>query len=232
MDDMAYGYGMQPYGSYGNMMSGMGMGGYGMGQYGTGGMPQMPMNLMQGLQGMQGVQSPQQLQNNQQYGISTLTQGIPNMLAGFGALGNQGGINNVSKMGNNSANLANALTNTNNPLYQQLYGQYKQQNMQNLTEAANMLQGQNRMNAAMGRTPLFARGREGEQSFRNLMQGYENNNINAQNQARGTLMQGLQGSNAALQGNMAANAAQKQQTGNMLGGFSNLADLFKGLGGF
>lgn len=124
--------------------------------------------------------------------------------------------------------LSQAMTDTNNPLYQQIYGQYKQQNQNNLAQVIAEAQGQNRMNAGMGRLPLFNQERGSENIFRNLMQGYQNQGTQADQQTRQALGQAMYG-NQAAQGQyntispygQAANAQQLSGynlISNMLGG--------------
>lgn len=119
----------------------------------------------------------------------------------------------------------------NNPLYQQMYGQYKQQGQNQMAQGIAELQAQNRLNTSMGRTPLFNQERGGEQIFRNLMQGYQNLGTQADQQTRGNLMQAGQATNAGLAGynniskyGQAANSAQ-------LSGYNTIYNLLKGVGG-
>jgi hypothetical protein len=72
-------------------------------------------------------------------------------------------------------------TDINNPLYQQIYGQQKEQGQQNLAESIAELTGQNRKLASMGRVPLFDPERGGEQLFRGVTSGYQD----VQNKAAG-----------------------------------------------
>lgn len=199
------------FGSYFNNGSGPG--------YGMGGLPNQTQNQM-----------PQQQQQGG-HTLSSLMTAIPSVLQGFGAIGNNSGNNTLNTLGNNQANLSNAMTNTSNPLYQQMYGQEKAQNMSNLTGALNMMQGQNRMQSAMGRTPLFAVGRGGEQNFRQLMQGYQNQDLTAQNQTRAALAQAMQGnSQSAMLGNQ-QHAANAGQNNSMLNSFNSIGQLMKSFGG-
>lgn len=93
------------------------------------------------------------------------------------------------QMAGRLAQISAAQTDTSNPLYKQLYGQYQDQNRQTLAQTIAEMQGQNRMNTSMGRTPLLSPERGGETIFRNLMQGYQGMNNNADQQTR----QALQG---------------------------------------
>lgn len=121
-----------------------------------------------------------------------------------------------------------ALTDVNNPLYQQLYGQYKQQNQTNMAQGIAEAQAQNRLNAGMGRVPLFNNERGSENIFRNLMQGYQNQGVQADQQTRQALQQGLQGNQMAQsqygQISPYTIAANKQQ--NM--GYQGIYDLLRG----
>lgn len=101
------------------------------------------------------------------------------------------------EIANRQNQLSQAMTDVNNPLYQQLYGQYKQQNQSNMAQVIAEAQGQNRMNSAMGRTPLFSQERGGENIFRSLMQGYQNQGVQADQQTRQALTQAMGGNQAA-----------------------------------
>lgn len=84
-----------------------------------------------------------------------------------------------------------------NPLYQQLYGQYQQQNKSNMAQMIAEAQGQNRMNANMGRTPLFSNERGSENIFRTMMQQYQNMGAQSDQQTRGALTQAMGASGQA-----------------------------------
>lgn len=77
--------------------------------------------------------------------------------------------------------LLSAMTDTNNPQYQQIYGQQKQQGQQNLAESIAELSRQNRKLQVMGRSPLLDDERGGEATFRTLTKGYQD----VQSQAAG-----------------------------------------------
>lgn len=118
-----------------------------------------------------------------------------------------------------------AIGNTQNPMYQQIYGQQKQQGQDNLAQEIAQLSGQNRRLSAMGRTPLFDQERGGEQLFRGLTQGYQDVQNQAANNTRsilGTQAQGY-GNIAGQQNQIAANKAGIN--GNLLGGLAKLFGL-------
>jgi len=123
------------------------------------------------------------------------------------------------------ANVNNAIINPQNPLYAQLYGQNKQNNLNSLSQAIAEMERQNRSLAANGRVPLFAQGREGEQAFRTLTQGYQGLDQNARN----ATLQQLQAGAGGLSGQVLP--ASKSQTNLELGGYSDISDLLKKLGG-
>lgn len=84
-----------------------------------------------------------------------------------------------------------------NPLYQQLYGQYQQQNKNNMGQMIAEAQGQNRMSANMGRTPLFSQERGSENIFRSMMQQYQGMGAQSDQQTRGALGQAMGASGQA-----------------------------------
>lgn len=117
------------------------------------------------------------LQKNQQTSGQSLAQLIPYLPY----------LNHMNDYGANSRNLASAMTDTSNPAYQNLYGQFKQQGQDNLSQQIAEMERQNRKQSAMGRTPLFSPERGGEATFRGLTQGYQDVQNNASKQAFGQL---------------------------------------------
>lgn len=136
------------------------------------------------------------------------------------------------------SNILNAMTNTSNPMYQNIYGQQKQQGQQALGDEISQLSAQNRKLSALGRTPLFDNERGGEQLFRNLTQGYQNNQNTAANNTQGIL--GGAYKNAAQLGQQQQQAglikAQGQSglgglIGTALGSNGGIGGILKGLFG-
>lgn len=120
---------------------------------------------------------------------------IPGLIADFsGSTSNPYGAQERQQGANMSAASA-ALADTSNPLYKKLYGQYQDQNRQNIAQSIAELQGQNRMASSMGRTPLLDPNRGGETIFRNLMQGYQNSGTQSDAQTRAALQGALSGAN-------------------------------------
>jgi len=158
--------------------------------------------------------------------ISSLLQFIPGLMSNFKGQD----IAPQQQAAGNLGQITAAMTNTANPLYQQLYGQNRQSMMQDLGQATAALEGRNRSLSAMGRTPLFAPGRGGETAFRNVTQGYEN----AGQQAAAQTMNQL-GAAGNMTGNLigAQNNVtnlQNQNKTSKLTGFQNLASALKLLG--
>lgn len=130
-------------------------------------------------------------------GLGSLLQFIP----AFQSL--MKGMNNTSQKTTAAqlSNVNNAMVNPNNPLYQQMYGQYRQQGQQQLGESISQMEGQNRMLSAMGRTPLFSPERQGEMTFRAQagmgpqigIQAQQQTQQALQNAAHGLLGAGMQG---------------------------------------
>lgn len=122
-------------------------------------------------------------------------------------------------------NYANAAVDTNNPLYQQVYGQQREQGQQNLAQQIQELSNQNRKLSSMGRVPLFDPERGGEQLFRGITQGYQGIQNQAANDSRGILNQAS--NNAMQQAQMQAQQAQNKAgiKGNLLGALTKLFGL-------
>lgn len=136
---------------------------------------------------------------------------------------------NSGSIASQSQGIANAMTNTQNPLYQQLYGQFNQQNKTNAASAISAADAQNRLNAAMGRVPLFSPERRGQESFRNSILASQNAGQTANQQTLATLQAANRGLSGALDaGNEAYKARFNNQVGNVLG-YSNLANFLGAL---
>lgn len=124
--------------------------------------------------------------------------------------------------------ISQALTDTNNPLYQQLYGQYKQQGQNNMAQSIAEAQAQNRMNSNMGRTPLFSQERGSENIFRSMMQGYQNQGVQADQQTRQALGQAMGGSAIAGQSYNQLTPYRNMQTAQNLQGYKDIYSLLSG----
>lgn len=160
--------------------------------------------------------------------ILSLISSVPSLMSLFGGGTTAPYQKQQEQLAGRQNQISQALTDNNNPLYQQLYGQYKQQNQSNLAETIAEAQRQNRMNTRNGRTPLFSNERGGETAFRALTQGYQNSGAQADQQTRQALTQaggqtlgGLQGYNSI--NNTTANANKGQ-----LLGFQGIYDLIRG----
>ncbi len=142
---------------------------------------------------------------------------------------------NLGKYTAQQGNILDAITNQNNPLYQQLYNQKKQQGQQNLGDAIQQLQAQNRLLTSMGRSPLLDNERGSESVFRNLMQGYQNTQNQAANDTRTTLSNAYNQANqqgVREQQNALVGAQGKSQVGGILGSLlGNSSGLLKGVFG-
>lgn len=142
---------------------------------------------------------------------------------------------NQSNIAGQQSQVANAIYNPSNPLYQQLYGAERQDIQQ--TGAANIAQAgnQNRLLSSMGRTPLFSQERNGEQAFRQGVMNQQGADVQAQNATRGILSSSLGGLGSAMQGANANSAAQYGASRVMQGGnnqtpigFNSIAQLLRG----
>lgn len=118
-----------------------------------------------------------------------------------------------------------------NPLYQQLYGQYKTQGANNIGQGIAELQAQNRLNSGMGRTPLLNDERGSENIFRNIMQGYQGLGTQADAQTRDALMGGVRGTAAASQNYNDLSKFGQAGNSQELSGYNTIYNLLRGLGG-
>lgn len=158
-------------------------------------------------------------------GLLSLLTAIPGLMNAFGGGTTMPYQRQQEQIAGRQNQISQALTDTNNPLYQQLYGQYKAQNQANMADTISQLQGQNRMNASMGRVPLFNQERGGENIFRALMQQSQNGGVQADQQTRNYLMGGLQGGASALGGYNAITPYAKQANASQLSGYQGIYDL-------
>lgn len=125
-----------------------------------------------------------------------LTALLPLISAGAQVLPFFGAQKKQKKALKEQRNLLDALTNTNNPIFQETYKQQKELGQQNLAETIAELQRQNRKQSMLGRTPLFSPERGGETLFRGVTRGYQDIQNEAQGSARNLIanrLQGLQG---------------------------------------
>lgn len=118
-----------------------------------------------------------------------------------------------------------AMGDISSPQYQSIYNQQKQQGQQNLAESIAELSRQNRKLQVLGRSPLLDNERGGEAIFRNLTQGYQDNQNQAAQNTQGILGQQAQGylNQGQLQSQLAANKAGIH--GNLYGGLAKLFGL-------
>ncbi len=129
------------------------------------------------------------------------------------------------------ANVANASYDQSNPLYQQLYGQRKEQNANNLAGILGQFESSNRRANAMGRVPLFAHGREGEQVFRQAVMAQQGADQTASDQTFNILHGATSGLNNALSAANGVSNANFDNTQSRAGGYTDIAELLRKLQG-
>lgn len=160
--------------------------------------------------------------------LSLLTA-IPSLMADFSGSTSDPYADQKKQLAGRMAQISAAQTDTSNPLYKQLYGQYQDQNRQNMAQTIAESQAQNRMATANGRTPLFSPERGGETLFRNLMQGYQGLNTQADAQTRQALSTALGGTNSTGNFfNQITPGAAKTNT-QQLSGFQGISDILRNL---
>lgn len=159
--------------------------------------------------------------------LAQLLQNVPALISKFSGSGSAPYLKQQKATAAQQANISDAMTNTNNPLYQQLYGQYQQQNKNNLAQVIAEAQGQNRMATNMGRTPLFDPARGGETMFRSLMSGYQGLGTQSDTQTRQALGQAAQGNIGALNAYNNVSQYGGAADASKLSGFDTLANLLK-----
>lgn len=158
--------------------------------------------------------------------LASLLSTVPSILSNFNHtsapyLGQQEALAAQQK------NLADALTNNNNPMYQQLFGQYKEQGQQDLASTIAEAQRQNRAGSNLGRTPLLDPERGGEQLFRSLMQGQAGLSQQADSSARQAITGAMGGGTQALQAYGNVTPFSKSASSQDLAGYQGIGDLLK-----
>lgn len=164
--------------------------------------------------------------------LSSLITAIPGLISDFSGGTSAPYLQQQEGLAKRNTQLSDALIQgSNNPLYQQLYGQYNQQAKNNLAQTIAEAQGQNRANANTGRTPLFSQERGSENIFRSLMQGYQNNGVQADQQTRAALTNAMGGNNTALNSYNSISPYGKAANAQGLSGYQGIYDLIKGMSG-
>lgn len=120
--------------------------------------------------------------------------------------------------------LANAQVDENSPIFQQIYGQEKQQGQQDLAASIAEAVAQNRKLSMLGRTPLFSPERGGETTFRALTQGYQNAQDTARQRARQIIGAGQSAQSGALNSANTVSGLQEQNRAGKTRGLGNIAD--------
>lgn len=160
--------------------------------------------------------------------LSMLLQNLPSILGNFSGSADPYR-QQQERLAAQQEKYAAASANPNDPMYQQLYGQFQQQNHSNLAQVIAEAQGQNRLNSKMGRTPLFSNERGGETTFRALAKGYQDSGAQSDTQTRSALQSAAGiGQQAAQQ---YATASPWSAIGNyqkQIAGPEGLAALFSG----
>lgn len=159
--------------------------------------------------------------------LSSLVSLIPGLISDFSGSTSAPYLKQQQQLAAQQQQLAGALSDTNNPMYKNLYSQYQQQGAQNMAQSLAEAQGQNRLASGMGRTPLFSQDRGGETLFRSLMQGYQGLGNQADQQTRSALTNAMSGGNTALNAYDNISGYGKSANAQQLSGFDSIANLLK-----
>lgn len=159
--------------------------------------------------------------------LLSLLTAVPGLISDFNKSTSDPYQKQQEDVANRMSQISAAQTDTSNPLYKQLYGQYADQNRQNMASVIAEAQGQNRMNTNMGRTPLFDPSRGGETMFRSLMQQQQGAGLQADQQTRQALQGALNGANST--GNYYNQISPMTARGNsqQLAGYQGISDLLR-----
>ncbi len=162
--------------------------------------------------------------------LPTLLKTVPGAKAGLQGVN----LGPQKQIADQISQLAQAQTNTQNPLFQSLYNQNKEAGNQNLAQTIAQLQSQNRLALANGQAPLLNQERGGESIFRNLIQGQQSVGNQALQNTFGQLNNAQQSMGGAY--NTQSRLAQDhlQNKSYQVGAYSNIGDALQklfGLGG-
>lgn len=160
--------------------------------------------------------------------LSSLLQAVPAINALFSGSTSAPYLKQQQAQAQHQAQLTDALTNTQNPIYANLFNQYNQQANQDMAHVLSEAQGQNRAASALGRTPLFSQERGGEQLFRALMQGREQASNSAADQARTNIKASLGGAGQAQSAYNSLSQFGQNKNAAGLAGYSAIGDLLNG----
>lgn len=160
----------------------------------------------------------------------SLISSIPGLMSDFGGGTSAPYLKQQQQLAQQQQGISQAMTQgPNNPLYQQMYQQYRTQGANQLGEGVAELQAQNRANSAMGRTPLLNSERGSENIFRNVMQGYQGLGTQADTQTRQALTGAMYGTNAAATDYNNASKFGQAANAQQLQGYSGIYNLLRGL---
>lgn len=191
----------------------------------SGGDSQSLAAILKLLQNQQQVQSTQITPAQPNGGIGDIIKYIAGAHSNFQGMNTQPQQQSVNQLNN----YADAITNSDNPLYQKIYGQEKQSGQDDLARTIFELSNQNRKLSQLGRTPLFSPERGGEQQFRALTQGYSDVQDNARARARSIIGAGANMTNNALSAQNDLSAMKQKNQQSKLAGIGNIADVLPSL---
>lgn len=117
----------------------------------------------------------------------SLISSIPALMQAFGGGTTDPYRQQQEALASQQAQYAQAAANPNSDIYKGIYNKYQNQNHMNLASAIAEAQGQNRMNANMGRLPLLSQERGGENLFRAMTQNYQDSSAQSDTQTRAAL---------------------------------------------
>lgn len=166
--------------------------------------------------------------------FGSLLEALPTLLRTVPAV--QQGMNGVNlkqqqQLGSDISQLAQAQTNTSNPLFQSLYGQNMQAGNQNLANTIGQLQSQNRLALANGQAPLLNQERGSESIFRNLVQGQQDVGNTALQNTFGQLRNAQQSLGGAYNTQNQLANSQFANTQKQTAAYGSIGDALQGLFG-
>lgn len=157
--------------------------------------------------------------------LSGLLQTIPAVQVGFKGRNLSGQKNTLSQL----QGITDASYNPDNPIYQKLYQQNKENSQGDLASAIAEISRQNRKLTTMGRAPLLDQERGGESVFRNLVMGQQNAGQLAQKNTLDQLGQARQGLTSLYDANSDISNEDYNNNVRKALGYYSIGDALKGL---
>jgi len=157
--------------------------------------------------------------------IPSLIQGVPYIMTQMKGKNLKPQKQTLGQLGN----VANAQYNTDNPIFQKLYGQNTELGQRDLASTIAEISRQNRKLTSMGRRPLLDQERGGESIFRNLVMGQGDVGARARTDTFGQLRNATNSLNNLYDGQNLIADEDYENSMRKNRGYYSIGDALKGL---